>query len=88
VSRFNHLLLIPIDLSAIFVYILIVHTSSALISQQAITEKHVNLLSNLEKALAFYFFIEFLLRIWSAGADKRFQGWKGKFQNLVIFNDF
>lgn len=35
-------------------------------------------LAQLEKMLAFYFFIEFLLRIWSAGADGRFQGWQGQ----------
>lgn len=60
-----------------FVYILIVHTATSLISSQAHTEEHLNLLASLEKTLAVYFFVEFLLRIWSAGADGRFQGWRG-----------
>ena len=49
-----------------------------MISHQSDAEDSLQLLSKLEKALAIYFFVEFLFRVWSAGTDARFQGWKGR----------
>jgi hypothetical protein len=69
----------------VFIYILGVHTWSSVISHQAHAEETLNFLATLEKILAFYFFIEFLMRIWSAGADGRFQGWKGSFYSFNTY---
>ncbi|KAI6206017.1 hypothetical protein M3Y94_00858000 [Aphelenchoides besseyi] len=61
---------------AIFGYIVFVHVIHAWNPED--TTKTVEFILKLERWLAIYFLIEFVLRIWSAGADGRFQGWTGR----------
>uniref|UniRef100_A0A7E4VDL7 Ion_trans domain-containing protein n=1 Tax=Panagrellus redivivus TaxID=6233 RepID=A0A7E4VDL7_PANRE len=69
----------------IFMYIVLVHSLSALADSPDHAEWTVTTTHNMEYSLAVYFTAEFLVRLWAIGADAKYAGWKGFLKYMCRF---
>ncbi len=71
---------------AIFVYVILVHTFSAIstVEDEASNTLLHHIVYGMELSLAVYFGIEFALRLWSVGADARYQHFYGNYMQVFV----